>query len=93
MNLYVIGNGFDIDHHIASAYTNFKESLADSDDDNAKLLLEIIEIAHQENQENLWKDLEESIGRLDLDYVVKKSDKYINPAITFLQVLAFLKSG
>ena len=70
-----------------------KESLADSDDDNAKLLLEIIEIAHQENQENLWKDLEESIGRLDLDYVVKKSDKYINPAITFLQVLAFLKSG
>lgn len=83
MNLYVIGNGFDIDHHIASAYTNFKESLADSDDDNAKLLLEIIETAHQENQENLWKDLEESIGRLDLDYVVKKSDKYINPAITF----------
>ena len=51
----------------------FKESLADSDDDNAKLLLEIIEIAHQENQENLWKDLEESIGRLDLDYVVKRA--------------------
>ena len=71
----------------------FKESLADSDDDNAKLLLEIIEIAHQENQENLWKDLEESIGRLDLDYVVKKSDKYINPAITFSTSFSFLKSG
>ena len=52
-------------------------------------MLEIIEIAHQENQENLWKDLEESIGRLDLDYVVKKSDKYINPAITFSTSFSF----
>ena len=32
-----------------------------------------------------------SIGRLDLDYVVKKSDKYINPAITFSTSFSFFK--
>lgn len=53
MNLYVIGNGFDIDHGIPSSYTDFKKFLVDSEDNNAKALLDIIEISYREKDSML----------------------------------------
>ena len=58
MNLYVIGNGFDLDHGIKSRYTDFKKFLVKSKDANAKSLLDIIEISYRRKDDMLWKDLE-----------------------------------
>ena len=83
MNLYVIGNGFDIDHGIPSSYTDFKKFLVDSEDNNAKALLDIIEISYREKDSMLWKDLEKNIGELDLDYSMGKGGTYIIKTIIF----------
>ncbi|OAO24891.1 AbiH family protein [Mammaliicoccus lentus] len=90
MNLYIIGNGFDIDHDIASKYTDFKQFLSQSGDKNAKTLLEIIEVAYRETKTDLWRDLEASIGKLDLDYAIKKDDSYIVQSITFTNNFSYL---
>lgn len=90
MNLYVIGNGFDIDHGIPSSYTDFKKFLVDSEDNNAKALLDIIEISYREKDSMLWKDLEKNIGELDLDYSMGKGGTYIIKTIMFTENFSYL---
>ncbi|PTJ40227.1 hypothetical protein BU021_07410, partial [Staphylococcus simulans] len=73
MNLYIIGNGFDIDHGIKSSYYDFKKYLKTSADDNANLFLNILEKSYTKDDDNLWKNLEENIGNLDLNSVIEES--------------------
>ncbi|MCG1770403.1 AbiH family protein [Staphylococcus epidermidis] len=85
MNLYIIGNGFDIDHGIKSKYIDFKHFLENSLDINAKVLLDVIENSYRNNDNMLWKDLEKSIGELDLDYYIEKDVKNLTNAIMFTE--------
>ncbi|NJI62949.1 AbiH family protein [Staphylococcus epidermidis] len=90
MNLYIIGNGFDIDHGIKSKYIDFKHFLENSLDINAKVLLDIIENSYRNNDDMLWKDLEKSIGELDLDYYIEKDVKNLTNAIMFTENFSYL---
>lgn len=90
MNLYIIGNGFDIDHGIKSKYIDFKHFLENSLDINAKVLLDIIENSYRNNDDMLWKDLEKSIGELDLDYYIEKDVKNLTNAIMFTEHFSYL---
>ncbi|AVO00891.1 bacteriophage abortive infection AbiH family protein [Staphylococcus simulans] len=83
MNLYIIGNGFDIDHGIKSSYYDFKKYLKTSADDNANLFLNILEKSYTKDDDNLWKNLEENIGNLDLNSVIEESILNLIPAIEF----------
>lgn len=94
MNLYIIGNGFDIDHGIKSKYIDFKHFLENSLDINAKVLLDVIENSYRNNDNMLWKDLEKSIGELDLDYYIEKDVKNLTNAIMFTENFSCLfKNG
>lgn len=90
MNLYVIGNGFDLDHGIKSRYTDFKNFLVNSKDANAKSLLDIIEISYRRKDDMLWKDLEKSIGELDLNYNMERGVTHIIETIKFTENFSYL---
>lgn len=45
MNLFIMGNGFDIDHNIKSSYADFKNYLVNLDDLEATTCIEIMERA------------------------------------------------
>src|SRR5699024_4579513 len=56
--LYVVGNGFDLMHGVASSYYNFRDFMGRHSE-----LRRILEQYIQ--KEDLWSDFEESLGYLD----------------------------
>lgn len=61
-NLYVIGNGFDLYHHIKSKYSDFHKWLSDNEID---LLFQIEEILNV-SKEDWWYQFEKNLGNIDL---------------------------
>ncbi len=87
-NLFVIGNGFDLAHDIESAYKDFQVYLQkeykigdineyDTDDeyDEDRVVTVIYEIINDiENDTGEWKELENSVGKLNLSRYIPNVD-------------------
>lgn len=58
--LYIIGNGFDLMHHVPSSFSFFRDSLG-----KHNLLRNMLELAL--TLEDIWADFENSLAKVDLD--------------------------
>lgn len=58
-HLYIIGNGFDLHHHIPSSYNDFKEWLEDNDIDTLYKVENILET----NEPKWWNEFETNLGK------------------------------
>ena len=63
-HLYIIGNGFDIHHHIPSSYNDFREWLEENDTDTFYKLEDILKT----DEPKWWNEFETSLGK---SYAVK----------------------
>lgn len=81
MNLFIMGNGFDIDHNIKSSYADFKNYLVHLNNSEATTCIEIMEKGHNNSQVDLWSQLEKNLCYLNLDYVIDNNFKYLIPTI------------
>ncbi|QEE49119.1 hypothetical protein FUA48_05845 [Flavobacterium alkalisoli] len=72
-NLYIIGNGFDLHHHIKSSYTDFKEYLCDSNPP-------LFEIAQNYlfTDDKMWNNFESSLALLNTEEIVDDCSNYLN---------------
>lgn len=71
--LYIIGNGFDIQHGLKSRYWDFKEYLDNTD----KQLVEKLE--EYFGSDALWSDFEETLAYLDTEQIVDECMDYLQP--------------
>lgn len=69
--LYVIGNGFDIMHGVASGYYNFRDSLGKHSD-----LREALEIFIK--KKDLWADFEEGLAAIDAEMMISGLDEWMD---------------
>lgn len=70
MKLYVIGNGFDIDHGIKSSYQDFHRFLeAKENDSNASLILYYFRAFYPFKL--LWSDFEQALGCFNRDKYIE----------------------
>ena len=60
--LYLIGNGFDMHHHINSSYTQFKNWLENRDPVIYNRLFQVYEL----DGGDLWSSLEENLGNIPI---------------------------
>lgn len=58
-HLYIIGNGFDLHHHIPSNYSDFKEWLKENDIDTLCKIEEILET----DEPKWWNEFETNLGK------------------------------
>jgi hypothetical protein len=58
-HLYIIGNGFDLHHHIPSSYNDFKEWLEDNDIDTLYKVENILET----DEPKWWNEFETNLGK------------------------------
>lgn len=61
-HLYVIGNGFDLHHHIPSGYSDFHNWL---EKNMPELYNQLIEFFPQSNLDKWWSDFEKNLASLD----------------------------
>lgn len=71
--LYIIGNGFDIQHGLKSRYWDFKEYL---DNIDRKLVEKLEEYF---GSDALWSDFEETLAYLDTEQIVDECMDYLQP--------------
>lgn len=64
--LFIIGNGFDIAHGVASQYTAFRDFLEKRHSNVLSLFNFYI------NDENLWSDFETALGKLDVNAMINE---------------------
>lgn len=65
MNLYIIGNGFDLAHDLSTSFSSFKKFMEQESRDSVDRWSKIISIKLDEN----WNNLEESFQYVDYDYI------------------------
>ncbi|WP_128330113.1 bacteriophage abortive infection AbiH family protein [Apibacter sp. HY039] len=66
--LYIIGNGFDLHHHLKTSYLDFANFLKRNDIElYSKLELYI---SYPKEDKNLWSNFEENLANLDIDRIV-----------------------
>lgn len=71
--LYIIGNGFDLQHGMKSRYWDFKEYLEDKDADLVEKLEEYF------GSDALWSDFEETLAYLDTEQIIDDCMSYLEP--------------
>jgi hypothetical protein len=69
--LYIIGNGFDLQHGLKTRYWDFKEYLDDVDSDLVEKLEEYF------GSDALWSDFEETLAYLDTEQIVDECLNYL----------------
>jgi len=69
--LYIIGNGFDLQHGIKSRYWDFKEYLDEEDYELVEKLEEYF------GSDALWSDFEETLAYLDTEQIVDECMNYL----------------
>lgn len=69
--LYIIGNGFDIQHGLKSGYWDFKKYLNNTDKKLVKKLEEYF------GSDALWSDFEETLAYLDTEQIVDECMDYL----------------
>lgn len=65
--LYLIGNGFDIHHHINSGYGHFKDWLENRDPVVFNRLFQVYDLCGGD----LWSSLEENLGNIPLEAIIE----------------------
>lgn len=69
MTLYILGNGFDLAHGLNTRYSDFRDYLANSKNDDFKLLKEQLDDLY--DQDELWSDFEKALGNPNLEIINK----------------------
>lgn len=69
--LYIIGNGFDLQHGMKSRYWDFREYLEEIDRDLVEKLEEYF------GSDALWSDFEETLAYLDTEQIVDECMDYL----------------
>ena len=77
--LYIIGNGFDLHHGLATSYDDFKKYLKVH---NRELLDNLYKYYYLEGEKDLWSEFEDNLAHLDkdglLDYLTNYFDDTSN---------------
>lgn len=73
MNLYIIGNGFDMAHELKTSFNDFKKYMQEESKDSVDRWEKIINF----NLNNDWSNLEESFEYVDYDYLVELCSYYL----------------
>ena len=68
--LYIIGNGFDLAHGMATRYSDFKRWLIKKGRIDVIQELQSAFPAQKENDFLLWSDFEKALGLYDIDKVI-----------------------
>lgn len=77
--LYLIGNGFDMNHHINSSYGQFRNWLENRDSVIYNRIFQVYELDGGE----LWGSLEENLGNISIDAIL---DNYVySPFMIFFE--------
>ena len=71
--LYIVGNGFDLHHHIKSSYPGFGHYVKSADPE----LYDTVEKYFSFNGN--WSNLEEALGRFDADWLLEDSSMFLAP--------------
>lgn len=71
--LYIIGNGFDLQHGIKSRYWDFKEYLEEIDSELVGKLDDYFD------SDALWSDFEETLAFIDTEQIVDECMIYLEP--------------
>lgn len=74
MDLYIIGNGFDLHHKMKTSLNNLKKFMYEENIDSIKRWQEITFFDIKED----WSNLEESFAFLDFDYVINECSCYLH---------------
>ena len=71
--LYIIGNGFDLNHNIPSRYRDFYYWLKEKDPKYEEFANDMQTIFHELNNEEstLWSNFEKALGQYDVDKIYK----------------------
>lgn len=71
--LYIVGNGFDLQHGMKSRYWDFKDYLEIKDADLVEKLEEYF------SSDTLWSDFEETLASLDTEQIIDECMSYLEP--------------
>ena len=71
--LYIIGNGFDLAHGMATRYSDFKQWLIENGRIDVIHELESAFPVQKDNEFLLWSDFEKALGLYDINKVVNWS--------------------
>lgn len=69
--LFIIGNGFDLMHHVPSRYTNFRDTLGKNN--RIRFTLETYI-----RTEDIWGDFEDSLAHLDREMMLSTIDDWLD---------------
>jgi hypothetical protein len=72
--LYIIGNGFDLHHGLATRYNDFEQFLKAS---NRELLDNLYRYYFLEQGQDLWSNFEENLANLDKDSLLESFTNYL----------------
>lgn len=67
-HLYVLGNGFDLAHHLKTSYHDFRDWMLHNNLVNAFMLMDFL---HDGRRNMLWSIFEKALGEMDLDLIKK----------------------
>lgn len=73
--LYIIGNGFDMHHHLKTSFYDFAAYLK-KHDSNLHYLLES-HLSYPRTDRELWKRFEENLANLDIDSILSDNNEYL----------------
>ena len=83
MNLYLIGNGFDMHHDIKSSYIDYSKWLKNY---NHRIYDCFIDLFEETKTSDLWRDFECSLGQINIEEYSYRSLKY-QPSISLKGLL------
>jgi hypothetical protein len=73
MDLYIIGNGFDLHHNIKSSYSDFKTYLLTTNHPLHELIEKYIP------SDRYWSDLEQALAWVDVDTIIDDAEQFLMP--------------
>lgn len=74
MNLYIIGNGFDLAHDLSTSFSSFRKFMEKVSRDSVDRWSKIINIKLDEN----WNNLEESFQYVDYEYISELCSTFLH---------------
>lgn len=74
MNLYIIGNGFDLNHDLETSFGSFKAFMEQQSKDTVDRWIKIVNIELADD----WKNLEKSFEYVDYDYIDELCSSFIH---------------
>lgn len=74
MNLYIIGNGFDLAHGLSTSFSSFRRYMEQQFKDSVERWGKIVNIELDEN----WSNLEESFDHVDYDYIIELCSPFLH---------------